>query len=66
MTFDLGIYLQGYLAVTLPISWIVFICGTNTTHEGTMCHISFLCQKVNVTQVVQIFALWGRGERDYA
>ena len=25
-----------YWAVTLPISWSIFICGTNTTHEGMM------------------------------
>ena len=42
MTFDLDLYFQGYLAVTLRISWIMFICCTNRTHQGTMCHISFL------------------------
>ena len=26
----------------LPISWIIFICGTNKTHEGTVCCIPFL------------------------
>ena len=26
MTSDLDIYLQGYLAVTLPVSWILFMC----------------------------------------
>ena len=41
MPFDLDLYLQGYLAVTLPISLMIFIFGTNTTQEGTMCHISF-------------------------
>ena len=30
MTFALGLYLKGYLAVTLPISWIIFIRDTNT------------------------------------
>ena len=44
VTFDLDIYREGYLAVTLPISWIIIICGTNTTHEGTRCHTSFLGQ----------------------
>ena len=34
MTFDLDLYLQSYLAVTLPILWIIFICGTNTTPES--------------------------------
>ena len=34
MTFDLDLYPQGYLAVTLPISWIIFICGTNISHWG--------------------------------
>ena len=38
MTFDLELYLQGYFAVTLPILWIIFIRGTNATHEATMCH----------------------------
>ena len=33
MTFDLDLYLQGYLAVILHISWIISICGTNTTHD---------------------------------
>ena len=36
IAFDLDIYFQGYLAVTLPILWIIFICGTNTTHEEIM------------------------------
>ena len=30
-----------FLAVTLLISWIIFICGRNTAHEGTMCYITF-------------------------
>ena len=34
-------YLQDYLAVMLPILWIIF---TNTTHEGTTCHVPFLGQ----------------------
>ena len=46
MTFDLDLYLQGYLAVTLPISWIIFIYDTNATHEGTMCQLSFLGQRL--------------------
>ena len=41
MNFDPNLYLQGYLAVTLPILWIIFTCGINTTHEGTMCHVPF-------------------------
>ena len=41
MTFDLDFYLQGYLTGTLPISWIIFICGTNTIHKGMMCQIPF-------------------------
>ena len=46
-TFDLDLYLQDYLTVTLPILWnvyiyiYVYIYDTNTTHEGTMCHVSF-------------------------
>ena len=50
-TFDIDVYHPGYLAVTLPILWIIFICGTNithegTTHEGTMCHVPFPGQQV--------------------
>ena len=30
LNFAVGLYLQGYLAVTLPISWIIFIRDTNT------------------------------------
>ena len=41
MIYDLDLYLQGYLAVTLPILWIIFMCGTDTTHEGTMCLVMF-------------------------
>ena len=41
MTFSLNLNLQVYLRVTLPILWIVFIYGTNKTHEGMMCHIPF-------------------------
>ena len=33
MTFNLDLYPQGYL-VTLPISWIKLICGTNINHGG--------------------------------
>ena len=45
MTFDLDLYLQGYLAVTLPISWIIFMCDTNTIYGGTMCHLPFPGQR---------------------
>ena len=38
MTFDIVLYLKGYLAVTLPILSIMFTCGTNTTREGMICH----------------------------
>ena len=41
MSFDFGIHLQGYSAVTLPILWIIFTCGTNITHQGMICHIPF-------------------------
>ena len=56
VTLDFDLYLRSYLAVTLPIAWIIFICGTNTTHEGTMCHVLFQVNrlKVKVTQVIQI------------
>ena len=56
MTFDLDLYLQGYLAV-MPIYIIIFIYDTNTTHEGTMCHVPFSGQQVKVTRVVRIFAV---------
>ena len=46
MTFDLDLYLQGYLVVTLPILSIIFICGTNSAHEGTMCYEPFPGQQV--------------------
>ena len=39
MTFELDLYRQGYLAVTLPVLWIVYTCGTNKTREKMMCHI---------------------------
>ena len=45
MTLDFDLYLQGYLAVTLSISWIIFIYDTKPTHEGTMHHISFFSQR---------------------
>ena len=41
MTFDVELYLQYYLIVMLPISWIVSISDTNITYEGTMCHLPF-------------------------
>ena len=34
------LYIQSYLAVTLPIVWIWFICGTNTTHKRRFVTIS--------------------------
>ena len=42
MTSGLDLYLHDYLAVALPLPWIVSLCGLNTTHEGTMCNIPFL------------------------
>ena len=47
MTFDLDLYLQGYLAVTLPISWSIHM-WCKSTHEWTrtMCHLSFPGQQV--------------------
>ena len=41
MTFDLDLYLQDYLAVKLPILWIIFTCDPNTTQEGMMYHVPF-------------------------
>ena len=29
------------LCGSLPVSWIILICGTNITHEGTMCCVPF-------------------------
>ena len=59
MTFDLELYLRGDLAVTLPISWIMFICGSNTTHEGwwVMYHLQVNRSKVKVTRDMRIFAI---------
>ena len=60
LTFNLALYLQGYLAVKLPILWIIFTCGPNTTQEGTMCvmyHFQGYRSMFKVIQVVQIFAV---------
>ena len=40
MTSDLDLY-QGYLAVNLPILWIIFTCDQNTTQEGITCNVLF-------------------------
>ena len=48
MTLDLDLYLQSYLTVTLPILWIILICGTNTTYVSRTISRS----KVKVTWVV--------------
>ena len=65
MTFDPDLYLQGYLAVTLPISWSIFICGTNQPMSGQgQCvtyHFPVNRSKVKVTQVLRIFAVWAGG-----
>ena len=61
MIFDLDLYLQGYLAVTLPILGIIFICGTNTTHAGTMCYVTFPGQKVKSQGHMVHSNLCGRG-----
>ena len=45
MTFGLDLYLLDYLAVALPISWIIFISDTNATHEGAICHVPFPGQR---------------------
>ena len=41
MTLDLDLYLQGYLAVMLPILCIILISGRSTTRERTMSHVQF-------------------------
>ena len=41
MTFDLDLYLQDYLAVKLPILWIIFTGDPNTTQVGMMRHVPF-------------------------
>ena len=64
MTFDLDLYLQDYLAVKLPILWIIFTCDPNTTQEGMMCHVPFSGQEVKgqgYTQMVNIFAVGAGG-----
>ena len=33
------------LCGSLPISWIIFICGINTTQEGTMCRVPLSGQR---------------------
>ena len=44
-----------------PVSWIIFICGTNTTHEGTLYVYHFhnpgQWTKVKVTQITWIFVV---------
>ena len=58
MTFDLDLYLQGYLAVTLPISWIIFMCDTNTIYGGDDVSPTISSRsKVKVTQVLLVFAV---------
>ena len=61
MTFDLDLYLQGYLTVTLLILWIIFICGTNTTWEGTCVMYHFQVNRSNVTRFIRIFAVEAGG-----
>ena len=48
--------------VERPISWIIFICGTNTNHEGMMCHIPFPSQSVKDQGHTDHlnFCRWGR------
>ena len=58
MTFDLDLYLQGYLAVTLPTSQILLICGTSTTHGGDDVWCTISRSKVKVTQII---CSWGGG-----
>ena len=58
--FDLDLYLQGCLTVTLPISWIIFMCHKcNPWRDNVSRFISR--SKVRVTQVVRIFAVWAGG-----
>ena len=44
MAFDLDVYLQS-LSCDIAIFWIIFTCGTNTTHEGTICYVPFPGQR---------------------
>ena len=50
-----------YLAVTLPISWIIFIYGTNTTHEGQCAtyHHSVNRSNVKLTQAFNFCSAGG-------
>ena len=49
-------FLQCPLHGSMPIWPIRVICGTNSTNEGTMCHVplTFPGQKVKVIQVIHI------------
>ena len=59
MTFDLGLYPQSHSAVTSPIPWITFICGTNITHGDD--HFPVNRSKDNVTRAIRIFVVWAMG-----
>ena len=59
MTFELGIYPQSHLVVMSPISWIIFICGTNITHGGRPFPVNG--SKDKVTRAIRIFVVGARG-----
>ena len=59
MAFDLGLYPQSHSVVTSPISWIIFICGTNITHRDD--HFPVNKSKDNVTRAIRIFVVGARG-----
>ena len=76
MTLDLDLYLKGYLALTLPISWIIFICCTDTTVRGRCVtnHFQVNRSKVKATQFLWVFAVgavcilvdhWSMKDNDY-
>ena len=45
--------------MTLPISWIIFICGTNITHGDD--HFPVNRSKDNVTRAIRNFVVGARG-----
>ena len=58
MAFDRGLYPQSRSVVTSPISWIIFICGTNKTHGDD--HFPVNRSEDNVTRTIRIFVVGAR------
>ena len=60
MTFELDLYPQGNLAVTLPISWIIFINMHKYNPWGDD-HFQVNRSKDKVARAIRIFAVGARG-----